>query len=127
MANLTTIDGLQISFDPSALMAVADHDADTGDAVTTVYVLTAGRVRIAESVSAFLHRIKVEANFGKLTRPNGTLVWINCKAVSAVRPPLEDEYGPSAHAVVSVGTLTQAVRETPAEVARIVKAHHGNL
>jgi hypothetical protein len=127
MASLNTIDGLHISFDPSAVTAVADHDADTGDAVTTVYGLAGGRARIAESVHAFLRRIKVEANFGKLTRPNGTLVWINCKAVSAVRPPLQDEYGPDVRAVVSVGALTQAVKETPADVVRIVKALHGSL
>ena len=127
MASLTTVDGSQISFDPSAVTAVADRDADTGDAVTTVYGLTGGRVRITESVHAFLRRIKVEANFGRLTRPNGTFVWINSKAVISVRPPQDGEYGPDIHAVVSVGTLTQAVKQTPAEVARIVKAHHGNL
>ena len=127
MASLTTIDGSQISFDPTAVTAVADRDADAGDAVTTVYGLTGGRVRIVESVHAFLHRIGVEANFGKLTRPNGTFVWINCKAATAVRPPLEGEYGPNAHAVVSVGTLTQAVQESPADVTKVVRAHHGSL
>jgi hypothetical protein len=127
MASLTTVDGSQISFDPTAVMAVADRDADTGDAVTTVYGLTGGRVRIAESVHAFLHRIKGEANFGRLTRPNGTFVWINCKAVISVRQPLDGEYGSDVRAVVSVGTLTQAVQQTPAEVERIVKTHHGSL
>jgi hypothetical protein len=62
-----------------------------------------------------------------LTRPNGTFVWINCKAAVSARPPLDGEYGPSVHAVVTVGTFTQAVQETPADVARIIKAHHGKL
>ena len=126
MASLTTTDGLQISFDPSGVTAVADHD-DAGDAVTTVYGITGGTLRIAETVDGFLKRIGVDANFGKLTRPNGTFVWINCKAVSTVRPPLQGEYGASVQAVVSVGSLTQAVQEMPAAVTQIVKAHNGNL
>jgi hypothetical protein len=37
MATLTTVDGIQITFVSKAVAALADHDANTGLAVTCVY------------------------------------------------------------------------------------------
>lgn len=127
MADLTTTDGLQFHFDPGAVTAVADHDADTLQAVTTVYGLIDAPLRVAESARGFLTRIGVAASFAKLTRVNGTFIWVNCAAVTVVRASDPDEYPPSARALVSVGGLTQAVRETPAEVKGVVNAHGGRL
>ena len=127
MADLITMDELQFHFDPGAVTAVADHDADTLQAVTTVYGLTDGRVRIAESAEGFLTRIGVGSSFAKLTRVNGTFIWVNCAAVTVVRSPVPDEYPPSARAIVLVGGLTQAVKETPFEVKQAVNARGGKL
>lgn len=63
MANLTTTDGFKTYFDAGAVAAVADHDINTGDAVTTVYGLGPGQYRIGETVAAFLARVGVAANF----------------------------------------------------------------
>jgi len=127
MADLTTTDGSTVHFDPGAVTAVADHDADTGDAVTTVYGLSAGLYRIGEAVDGFLTRIGVAASFVRLTRLDGTFIWANVKAVQTVRTPLVDEYGPQAQAVVAIGSLTQAVTQTPDEVKQIVNAQGGKL
>ena len=127
MAELTTIEGLVFHFNAGAVTAVADHDADTLQAVTTVYGVTDGQLRIGESVGGFLRRIGVAGSFAKLTRVNGTFIWVNSGAVTAVRASDPDEYPASARALVSVGTLTQAVRETVAEVMRVVNAHGGKL
>ncbi len=127
MADLTTIDGLQFHFDPSAVTAVADHDADTMRAVTTVYGLSDGRVRLAESPEGFLARIGVAQSFVRLTRPNDTFIWVNCTAVSVVRSAPHDQFPVTANALVTVGTLTQAVRESPGEVKQLVNAHGGKL
>lgn len=127
MSELTTTGGLTIQFDPSAVTAVADHDADTGDAVTTVYGVTAGAVEIAETVDGFLMRIGVAQSFAEFTRPDGSFVWLNCKAVGTIRPPLPDEYPAQAETVISVGSLTQAVDEAPDAVRQAVNAHGGKL
>ena len=63
MASLTTLEGLRFFFDKGAVTAVADHDIDTQEDVTTVYGLTAGRLRLAETPEGFLSRIGVLANF----------------------------------------------------------------
>jgi hypothetical protein len=127
VADLTTIDGLQFHFDPGVVTAVADHDADTLQAVTTVYGLTDGRVRIAESPEGFLDRIGVAGAFVRLTRPNDTFVWVNCAAVTVVQSPPRDQYPPVARALVTVGGLTQAVKETPLAVKEAVSARGGKL
>jgi hypothetical protein len=127
VAELTTIDGLQFHFDPGAVTAVADHDADTLQAVTTVYGLTDGRVRLAETPEGFLARIGVASSFVRLTRPNDTFIWVNCAAVTVVCSPPADQYPVAAKALVTVGTLTQAVRETPGAVKEAVNARGGRL
>ncbi len=127
MADLTTLDGLQFHFDPSVVTAVADHDADTMRKVTAVYGLSDGQVRIAESPEGFLARIGVAQSFVRLTRPNGTFIWVNCTAVSVVRSAPPDQFPATARALVTVGTLTQAVREAPLEVKQLVNAHGGKL
>jgi hypothetical protein len=127
VADLKTIEGLQFHFDPSVVTAVADHDADTMQAVTVVYGLTNGPVRIAEAATGFLARIRVAGSFVKVTRPDGSFIWINCKAVTVVRSPPPDEYPPTVNALVTVGALVQAVQETPGKVKQMVNAHGGKL
>ena len=127
MADLTTIDGSQFHFDPSAVTAVADHDADTLQAVTTVYGLMDGRLRLAEDAEQFLGRIGVAQFFAKLTRVNDTFIWVNCRAVAVIRSPLPDEYPAAINTVISVGTLTQGVKETLAQVKVAVNSHGGKL
>jgi hypothetical protein len=127
MADLTTVDGFHMTFDPSAVIAVADHDANTGAAVTCVYGLTAGQVHIGEAPAAFLARIGVSANFAQLTRPSGFPVWINGKAASLIRAPLPGEYAAPVQAVIVVGSLSQGVEESVAAATAALKAHGGNF
>jgi hypothetical protein len=111
MADLTTVDGVQISFDSAAVSAVADRDPITGSAVTCVYGVTGGMLKIAEGVDAFLGRLGIANKFAKLNRPDGSPVWINAPGVKTLRAPLPNEYPPSARSVISVGSLTQAVTQ----------------
>jgi len=127
MADLTSVDGLQLHFDPAAVTAVADHDADTLEPITTVYGLIDGQLRLGEGAEAFLDRIGVAKSFAKFTRLNNTFIWINCTAVSVIRGPLPGEFPAVAKAVVTVGSLNQAVRETLVQVKQMVNAHGGKL
>jgi hypothetical protein len=127
MAVLTTVGGMQLSFDPGALTAVADHDASTGAAVTCIYGIAKGPVDIDEPVDAFLARLGVTQKFAKLTRANGAPIWINGSAASLVRAPLPGEYIAGVNAVIFTGALTQGVTETPAAAIAALDAHGGKL
>ena len=128
MASLVTLEGLRFFFDPTLVSAVADHDADTQEDVTTVYGLTPGRLRLQEGPEIFLTRIGVMAGFKKLTRVNATSIWLNCKRVQVIRAPVAGEYPAAANTVIPVdGTLTQAVIERPEDVVRIINSGGGSL
>ena len=127
MAELTTKDGLQFFFDPGALIAVADRDAETGEPSTTVYGLSARPLRLTESVAAFLSRIAVANSFASITRLDNSPIWIRCAAVQVIRPTLPGEYHPDANTFVSLGSLTMAVKEPLAQVRQTINAHGGKL
>jgi hypothetical protein len=127
--HLVTTNGRRIGFDPAAIVAIADHDPDTGAAVTCIYGLSPpwGFIRISESVAAFLARLGLASWFVKLTRPNGSPVWINAAAVFLLRKPLPDEYRADAKSVVFAGWLRQAVTQDPAIVKAAVEAAGGRV
>lgn len=124
MADLTTTDGETISFDPAAIVAVADRDVNTGVAVTCLYGLSPGIVKIAKPVAGFLG---IAGKFVKLTRPDRSPVWINAGAVSLLRAPQPGEYPPDARSVVRAGSLTQAVTQDPAIVKAAIEASGGHI
>jgi len=127
MADLTTTDGSFYAFQPDAVVAVTDHDAVTGEAVTCVHGLAPAPLKIGESVTAFLARIGEAAKFAQLTRANGSPIWLNAPAVGAIRAPLPGEYAAGGQAVISVGSLTQGVTEDPATAKARINAHGGKL
>ena len=127
MAILTTVDGHQITFNPKAVSALTNHNASTGQVVTTVYGITNAAIDITETAQAFMSRLGIANNFAQLTRPNGSPVWLNGSAVSSLRPPLPNQYVAGVNTVVSTDGLTQGVTETPAAVTAAINAHGGNL
>jgi hypothetical protein len=127
MATLETVDGIQITFNPDSVVAVADHDAVTGAIVTCVYGVTKAELRIAEPVDAFLARLGIAAKFAKLTRPNGSPIWINGNSVSSLRAPLPGEYVDGVATVITTGSLTQGVKESPDDTRIQLNAHGGKL
>jgi hypothetical protein len=127
MATMMTTGGLQYTFSPKAVSALADHDASTGEAVTCVYGVTDTKIRISESVVTFLTRLKIAANFAQFTRPNGSPVWINGSSVATIRSPVQGEYIPGVNTVISAAGLTQGVKEAPAAVTAALNAHGGDF
>lgn len=63
----------------------------------------------------------------KLTRPDGTTVLVDPLAVSAIRAPIEGEYPEGVQAVLSMGRLTQAVREPAASVTAAIRIRGGKV
>jgi hypothetical protein len=127
MATLTTVGGLQITFKPSSVAVLADHDASTGAAVTCVYGVTNNMLKIDETVQKFLSRVGIAKNFAQLTRPNGSPVWINGSAVSSLYAPGPKEYVASVKTIVVTGALTQGVQEAPDAATTALNAHGGSL
>ncbi|HUI94799.1 MAG TPA: hypothetical protein VLX44_03525 [Xanthobacteraceae bacterium] len=127
MATLTTTGGATITFNPAGIDAIADHNDTTGAAVTCVYGIPPSMLMVGETVPALLQRLKIEQDFAQLTRPNGWPVWIRGSSVTAVRPPAPGEYPAAVQSIVSTSSLTQAVKETPAEVTAALDARGGNL
>jgi hypothetical protein len=127
--HLVTTDGRRIGFDPAAIVAIADHDPDTGAAVTCIYGLSPpwGFIRISESVATFLARLGIASWFVELTRPDASPVWINAAAVFLLRKPLPGEYRADAKSVVFAGWLRQAVTQDPTTVKAAVESAGGRV
>ena len=85
MAMLTTVDQLQYYFDPKGIVALSDHDPSTGKAVTCVYGISTAYLHIGESVQQLMTRLQIAANFGQVTRADGSPMWINNSAVTSIR------------------------------------------
>lgn len=68
-----------------------------------------------------------KAALAKLTRPNGSLVWIERASVASVRAAMPGEYAGAVKTVIVVGKVKQGVRETvaAARAALRLQAQYG--
>ena len=127
MADITTVQGLRVLFDPGAISAISAGDQQTGAAAAVIYGLGPKGLTVGESTDALVQRLNLASLLAKLTRPDGSPVWINGKSVSVARQPAPLEYAAEVHAVIFAGALEQAVRETLDEVRRAINRVGGNL
>ena len=127
MADITTVEGLRVLFDSAAISAVADSDIQTGAAGAVIYGLGPQGLVVSESTDALIGRLNLTSSLAKLTRPDGSPIWINGKSVSVARQPSSGEYEAQAHSVIFADALKQAVRETLDEVKQAVNPVGGNL
>lgn len=126
MAELVTTGGLKIFFDSSTVSAVSDH-SETGVPVTCVFGIAKIPLEIAENVQHFLGRLSVDKKFAKLSRPDGTQIWIDGSAVSSLRAAIPGEYVASVRSVLTVGDITHGVYEDVSTAVESINAHGGNL
>lgn len=127
MADITTVQGLRVLFDPATISAVANSDAQPGAAGAVIYGLGPEGWTVGESVSALLQRLSLTSSFAKLTRLDGSPVWINCKSTAVVRQPSSGEYPAEVRSVIFAGALQQGVRESLDEARQAVNRAGGNL
>jgi hypothetical protein len=129
LTTLTTIAGKVITFNPSTVAAISDHDDSSAAAHTWVFGVPGGRALINETVDGFMKRLKIESDFAKLTRPDGWPVWIRAGSVSSVVAATPGES--SVHTVkpikafVTVSGLRQAVAETVDDTRKAINAVAG--
>jgi hypothetical protein len=127
MPQLMTLEGTRFYFDALAVTAVADSDADTGEGVTTVYGLAAGRLRINDSPERFLQSVHASDKFVELTRLDDSHVWIHAAAVAVIHSPVREEDSTGANCVIPLGGTRFAVKETLDEVRRLLNARGASL
>lgn len=91
--------------------------------------LMRGRL-LPQETRNYINRIFTSLNGGardsgvaEFTKPNGAPVTIQVAQASAVRAPLPGEYAPVVQAVITVGHVQQAVRETVDAVKSELNAH----
>ncbi|TWB35793.1 hypothetical protein [Nitrospirillum pindoramense] len=123
MAEIRTSAGITIHIDAGNIGTLTGGPGGTmlaglGEAVTT-----------AEAPDALLLRLGLGADFARLTRPDGSPLWVRGSSVSLVRPPLPTEIPPggTAKATLVVGGGHQTVAEDVAAVLSAVNAHGGSL
>jgi hypothetical protein len=113
MIAIRALDGTEVVVDENAVTLVAGpYPHDLGPH-TYLHGVDRGVLVTAEGAAALVPRLGVVPPLAKLTRPDGSPVWIKRSAVSEIRPPLatEQQAGGAVRAVVVIGDLHQAVRE----------------
>jgi uncharacterized protein YlzI (FlbEa/FlbD family) len=117
MTDITIVSGVQYTIDPDAIEMITDQD-EHGAPGTYLNGITKGVLEIPDTVEVFL--TKISTKFVKLTRVNGSAVWINVDAVSALGPAAD--LSPAARAKVWVGSSAEPVKETVAAAKTAINA-----
>ena len=90
---------------------------------TYVHLVPPAVVVTTEAAEILVSRMPAEVHFARLTRPDGTPVWINVRHVRGISPPTSTSGAPDhpAHAVVQVGpTYRSAVLEDVATAKHLL-------
>lgn len=119
MIAIRALDGTDVVVNEEAVtLVVGPYPHDVG-AHTYVHGVERGVLVTAEAAAALATRLGVDPPLVRLTRPDGSPVWIKKLSITAVRPPSprEQQAGDSVKAVVVIGGLQQAVREDAQTVA----------
>ena len=127
MATLTTIDGHEISFKPSSVVLITDHDTFTGAAVTCIYGVMKALVQTNEAAIDFMQRLRITNHFARLSRAGGWPIWVNGEAVSAVNAPLPNSYVDGVNSVVTIEGYTFGISEAPPVAIDAINRHGGKL
>jgi soluble lytic murein transglycosylase-like protein len=77
--------------------------------------------------SAALAAAEIPKGPAMLTRPDGSAIAIEGKAVDSIRASLPGEYAPGVQTVVAMGNMRQGVREDLATVASLLKSRGANV
>lgn len=127
MADITTVEGLRVLFDPAAVSAITNSD-DAGAAGAVIYGLGPEGLEVAQSVAVLLQALQVPiTSFAKLTRLDGSPVWVNGKSVGVARLPAPEEYPAAIHAVIFAGGFKQPVVESLDEARPAINNAGGKL
>jgi hypothetical protein len=122
MVDIVTSTGMTVTVPDSAINVVSGPYP--GDAGVKSYIrggFGLGAIESSEDASHFVDRL--QATLARLTRPNGTPVWVKASAITMLRFPLDTEI-PSppnvVRSVIMVGGFHQALQEDIATLRLIL-------
>ena len=113
MIAIRALDGTEVAVKEDAVTLVAGpYPHDLGPH-TYVHGVDRGVRVTAEDAAALVARLGADPPMVRLTRPDGSPVWVKRSTISEIRPPrtTEQQGGAAVKAVVIIGDLHQAVRE----------------
>jgi len=122
MVDLVTLMGMTITVPDSAINVVSGPYP--GEANVKSYVrggFGPGAIETNEDASHFVDRL--QTTLARLTRPNGTPVWVQASAITIMRFPFDTEISSPPNvvrSVIMVGGFHQALQENIATVRRIL-------
>ena len=122
MVDLVTLMGMTVTVPDSAINVVSGPYP--GEAGVKSYVrggFGPGAIESNEDASHFVDRL--QSTLARLTRPNGTPVWVKASAITILRFPFDTEIlsPPNVvRSVIIVGGFHQALQEDIATVRRIL-------
>jgi hypothetical protein len=122
MVDLVTLMGMTITVPDSAINVVSGPYP--GEANVKSYVrggFGPGAIETNEDASHFVDRL--QTTLARLTRPNGTPVWVKASAITIMRFPFDTEISSPPNvvrSVIMVGGFHQALQENIATVRRIL-------
>jgi hypothetical protein len=122
MVDLVTLMGMTITVPDSAINVVSGPYP--GEANVKSYVrggFGPGAIETNEDASHFVARL--QTTLARLTRPNGTPVWVKASAITIMRFPFDTEISSPPNvvrSVIMVGGFHQALQENIATVRRIL-------
>ncbi|TWB24661.1 hypothetical protein FBZ89_101287 [Nitrospirillum amazonense] len=133
MAEIKTSAGTTIHIDAGGITTLVGGppgtaSGGTASGATALDGLAEG-VTTAEAPDALLARLGLTPDFARLTRPDGSALWVRGAAVSLLRQPLPTETPPggTGKATLLVGGAHQTVAEDIAAVLAAVNAAGGRL
>jgi hypothetical protein len=126
MVDIVTLTGMTVTVPDSAINIVSGpYPGDVG-VKSYIRSLGLGAIESSEDASHFVDRL--QATLARLTRPNGTPVWVKASAITMLRFPLDTEIPSPPNVVRSVimvgrtpvGGFHQALQEDIATLRRIL-------
>src|SRR6201995_5026675 len=113
MIAIRALDGTEVAVNENTVTLVAGPYPHDPGQHTYVHGVDRGVLVTAENAAGLVARLGADPPLMKLTRRDGSPVWIKRSAVSEIRAPIATErQGRGAvKAVVVIGDLRQAVRE----------------
>ena len=126
---LRALDGTEVDIDDGAVTLVAGPYPHDPGPHTYVHGVERGVLVTAEDAAALVARLSIAPPLAKLTRPDSTPVWIKGPAVTAIRLPFATERQGRGvvKAVLVIGELHQAVRESIKAAREAVNAHGASV
>ena len=121
MVDIVTLTGMTVTVPDSAINVVSGpYPGEDGVKSYVRGGFGPGAIETNEDASHFVDRL--QSTLARLTRPNGTPVWVKASAITILRFPFDTEMSPPnvVRSVIIVGGFHQTLQEDIATVRQIL-------